>query len=36
MLIQQVLAFLLACTLTTGGASGTAIQDVPQDDWSYP
>lgn len=36
MLIQQVLAFVLACTLTTGGASGPAIRDVPQDDWSYP
>lgn len=36
MLIQQVVAFLLAGVLTTGGVSGTTLQDVPQDNWAYP
>lgn len=36
MLIQQVVAFILAGALMTGGGSGVAIQDVPQDNWAYP
>ena len=36
MLIQQVVAFLLAGALMTGGSSGVTIQDVSQDHWSYP
>ncbi len=36
MLIQQVIAFLLAGALMTGGSSGGTVQDVSQDHWSYP
>ena len=33
MLIQQIVAYLLAGVLVTGGTSVTDIQDVPQDQW---
>lgn len=36
MLIQQVVAFLLAGALMTGGTAGGDLQDVPQDSWAYP
>ena len=36
MLIQQVVAFLLAGALMSGSSAGVAIQDVSQDHWSYP
>lgn len=36
MLIQQIVAYLLAGVLVTGGTSVTDIQDVPQDHWSHP
>ena len=35
MLIQQVVAFLLAGVLMTGGTAGGDLQDVPQDSWAY-
>ena len=36
MLIQQVVAFLLAGALMTSGTAGTDLKDVPQDNWAYP
>ena len=36
MLIQQIVAYLLAGVLVTGGTSVTDLQDVPQDHWSHP